>query len=83
MTSMEYNGHRDKGHWNVSLWLANDEYLYRLAMCHISDAKRDKPLNWTRIASHRLFADLAGSRTPDGFKYTFQRIHAAIADLGE
>ncbi len=31
MTSIEYNGHKDKGHWNVALWLNNDEPLYRMA----------------------------------------------------
>ena len=25
----EYNGHKNWNHWNVSLWLYNDEAMYR------------------------------------------------------
>ena len=26
-----YNGHKNWNHWNVSLWINNDEGLYRMA----------------------------------------------------
>jgi hypothetical protein len=26
---MSYNGHKNYNHWNVALWLFNDESLYR------------------------------------------------------
>ncbi len=28
----EYNGHKDHKHWNVALWINNDEKLYREAV---------------------------------------------------
>ena len=28
MTSKPYNGHKNWTHWNVSLWINNDEGLY-------------------------------------------------------
>lgn len=31
-TSKEYNGHKNYNHWNVSLWINNDEGLYDLAL---------------------------------------------------
>src|SRR5262252_1956463 len=38
-----YNGHKNWNHWNVSLWISNDEGLYRLALQFIREAPtRDK-----------------------------------------
>lgn len=31
-----YNGYKNKTHWNVSLWINNDESLYRLAQGFIN-----------------------------------------------
>ena len=78
----EYNGHKSKGHWNVSLWIGNDEHLYRFAMECIKNAKRDvNPGNsWLRLAAAR-FCDYNPGRTPDGFKYTRERVRAALSDL--
>lgn len=28
---MEYNGHPSREHWNVALWVANDEFTYSSA----------------------------------------------------
>lgn len=28
---MPYNGHKNWNHWNVSLWINNDESIYRMA----------------------------------------------------
>lgn len=31
MTDRTYQGHKNRNHWNVALWINNDEGLYRLA----------------------------------------------------
>ena len=31
MASKTYNGHKNWNHWNVSLWINNDEGLYNFA----------------------------------------------------
>lgn len=31
MTTKTYNGHKNWAYWNVALWIANDEGLYRFA----------------------------------------------------
>lgn len=41
--SKGFNGHKNWNHWNVSLWINNDEGLYRLAMnCIASTNNRDE-----------------------------------------
>jgi len=56
----EYSGHRSWNAWNVSLWIGNDEGLYRFALQCIQDARDDK----ARIAA--LFRDKG--RTEDYIK---------------
>ncbi|AVZ45492.1 hypothetical protein vBEcoMRo121lw_00267 [Escherichia phage vB_EcoM-Ro121lw] len=73
-----YNGHKNKTHWNVSLWINNDESLYRLAKEFIAantnrnDAARDM----------MLFLEQTGQdKTPDGFKYSTTAIRAAMVGM--
>ena len=80
---MKYNGHKSKGHWNVSLWIANDEPLYRFAMACIEGGKAKNARRWLVIAAHRFLAVYGGEKTPDGFQYTQERVRAALKDLGE
>lgn len=84
MTAVTYNGHKDRGHWNVSLWIGSDEYLYRFAMDCIASAKRDvKPRHsWARLAAIRFCTSNPG-KTPDGFNYTRERVRAALEGLTE
>lgn len=74
----EYEGHRNWNHWNVALWLANDEGLYRLALqlrreCHTV----------TRAAECMLSELHSGGlhKTPDGAPYSKTTLRAAIAGL--
>ena len=76
--SKMYNGHKNKTHWNVSLWINNDESLYRTAKEFISynsnrnDAARDM----------MLFLEQTGQdKTPDGFKYSTTAIRAAMVGM--
>ena len=76
--SKMYNGHKNKTHWNVSLWINNDESLYRTAKEFISynsnrnDAARDM----------MLFPEQTGQdKTPDGFKYSKTAIRAAMVGM--
>lgn len=76
--SKMYNGHKNKTYWNVSLWINNDESLYRTAKEFISynsnrnDAARDM----------MLFLEQTGQdKTPDGFKYSKTAIRAAMVGM--
>ncbi len=68
----QYQGHRSWNAWNVSLWLNNDEGLYRMMLAAI---KRHKT---KACAARSLAADLAGERTPDGGRYNFTTIREAM-----
>lgn len=69
-----FNGHKNWNHWNVSLWISNDEGLYRLALDHIRRApnKRD--------AAKAMLQDLP-AKTPDGAPYSLTTVLATLRGL--
>jgi len=69
----EYNGHRNWTHWNVSLWLNNEEWMYRELMRVVEIAK----VKGVHRAALALQSHLP-SRTPDGAKYSLVALRAAI-----
>lgn len=69
-----FNGHRNWNTWNVSLWLANDEPLYRLAQFHVSRART------LDEAARALMLDLPEA-TPDGAPYSFTTVRLALRDF--
>jgi hypothetical protein len=73
-----YNGHKNWNHWNVSLWINNDEGLYQLAR----DAVR-RHRTKDAAARHLLddLTELGATKTPDGAPYTVTTLRAAISEL--
>ena len=75
MANKTYNGHRNWNAWNVSLWIGNDEGLYRFAL----DCKRQAGNN---DGAARLFMqELEGQKTPDGAPYTVTTVREALSGL--
>lgn len=73
-----YNGHKNWNHWNVALWLGNDEGLYHLAL-DIMRSRRTMAEN-----AAQMLAELqAGghTHTPDGARYTVTTLQAAMSGL--
>lgn len=70
-----FSGHKNYNHWNVSLWINNDEGLYNTARAYIRECgnKRD--------AAERMFRELEGEKTPDGVPYSVSAIRAAMVGL--
>lgn len=69
-----YNGHKNWNHWNVSLWINNDDTLYFTAIdCIRSTNSRD--------AAVRAFAAYAPEKTSDGAPYSLSAIRAAMVGM--
>lgn len=71
-----YQGHRSWNAWNVSLWINNDEPLYRFAQDCMNRAK-NKPGRAATI----FMRDMDGAKTPDGANYTHLAVKLAIQDI--
>ena len=72
--TQEYNGHKNRNYWNVSLWFNNDYELYTDAVNLI----KTEGLN---TAVKFMSYNLDGKQTPDGELYSFGAIEAAMQDL--
>lgn len=75
----KYNGHKNWNHWNVSLWINNDEGLYLLA----KDSVRQSRNNKDRAAQGMLqgLHEMGVYKTPDGAPYSVSSIRAAMVDM--
>ena len=71
----KYQGHKNWNHWNVSLWINNDENLYREMLAYIREEDRKE-----RAAALMLdwLNGLGLSHTPDGAPYSVSSIRAAM-----
>ena len=73
----KFNGHKNWNHWNVSLWINNDEGLYRMALDMCRRYKRDE-------AARRMLetlSDCGVTKTPDGAPYSVSSIRAAMVGM--
>ena len=82
MAIKPYNGHHCWNCWNVSLWIGNDEFLYRLARHHWKRANHVDTRAKVGVVTRWLLQDLP-AKTPDGAKYTDKSVRAAVKGLFE
>lgn len=71
---MEYQGHKSRAHWNVALYLYNDEPTYRMVLDACARSQTHE--NAAKLLLARLGGK--GTKTPDGYEYTVDTILAAI-----
>ena len=76
-----FNGHKNWNHWNVSLWINNDEGLYRLVKglvdCYEKCGGRDEAAK----ATLESLASCGITKTPDGARYSVSSIRAAMVGM--
>lgn len=70
----KYNGHRSWNAWNVSLWINNDENLYR-------EAVRLAERHGIEKGARHMAANLDGERTPDGARYNLTCVREAMRGI--
>lgn len=68
-----YNGHESWNAWNVSLWISNEEGIYR-------EAVRLKT-KYGAVRGARFLKEQLPEKTPDGAKYSIHSIKLALQDL--
>lgn len=72
----EYNGFPSWNQWNVSLWINNDEGLYKFCRAMVSKHGYDKAVRF-------IYRDIGGTKTPDGGTYNPTAIRRAIRGILE
>ena len=73
-----YQGHKNWNHWNVSLWINNDEGLYNLAKAAIRVSEDRQSAAETLL----IWLSARGAvKTPDGAPYTVSSIRAAMVGM--
>lgn len=75
-----YNGHKNWNHWNVSLWINNDEGLSNMAKFYIRHFRRqgrDYAAKWM----YDRLKDEGITHTPDGAPYSVSSIRAAMRGM--
>ena len=73
----KYQGHKNWNHWNVSLWVNNDEGLYRMAVELCNTNKRS-------VAAARMLSELNKMgiyKTDDGAPISVSSIRAAMVGI--
>jgi len=85
----KFNGHRNWNHWNVSLWINNDEKLFRMALECIKATRYHKSFSLhgyrpRDLAAQRMLERLSWSditHTADGAPYSVSSIRAAMVGM--
>lgn len=78
MATKTYNGYKNWNHWNVSLWINNDEGLYNMARDYVRSCKT------RRIAAAQVMEalhEIGVTRTPDGAPYSVTTIMHAMQGM--
>ena len=82
MAAKPCNGYPSYNAWNVSVWISNDESLYRFALNCLRETQRNGVIRIEKAVT-RFMNSLEGSRTPDGVPYSRRSVKIAFTALAE
>lgn len=74
----KYNGFKNWNHWNVSLWIQNDEPLYNTARLI---RRKHKNVKDAAQAMKDILDEMGLKKTPDGAPYFASSLRCALLDL--
>jgi hypothetical protein len=74
----KFNGHKNWNHWNVSLWINNDQSLYNQAL-HLVRYYGNKEQAAKGMLESLAFNGI--TKTPDGAPYSVTTIKAAMVGM--
>lgn len=77
--SKKYNGHKNWNHWNVSLWINNDEGLYNMARDYLRSSRYTR--EQAAEAMLDALSEIGITHTPDGAPYSKTTIRAAMRGM--
>lgn len=85
MTDNTYNGWKNRQTWNVSLWINNDEPLYRAAVDYMKTKGHKSRAPYKNFIVHE---GLDGARTPDniawlGTRLDYRALNEMMKELAE
>jgi hypothetical protein len=83
MARKPYNGHPSWNAWNVSLWIGNDEPLYRFALECLERPTPNGHKPTLALATQRFVHMMGEDKTPDGARYSRTSVRHALAGLRE
>lgn len=72
-----YNGHKNYNYWNVSLWINNDEGLYKLAQDCVKMSNKEDAAALFVFAMQKMDMPM----TPDGVKWSVASVKAAMEEM--
>ena len=75
----KYNGHKNYNYWNVSLWIHNDEGLYKLAKGCVLMGGRNKTNAAELFLQAMKMQDMP--MTPDGVKWSVASVKSAMGEM--
>lgn len=77
----KYQGHSSRNAWNVSLWINNDENLYRMARNYVIFKQRSYSREECAKAMLSELKSMGITKTPDGAPYSVTTIKAAMRGM--
>lgn len=76
-----FQGHRSWAYWNVSLWVGNDERLYKMACNYIGTCPNKRDAAERMMGNLQIEQNTQHPQTPDGAYFSKDKLYAAMRGM--